>query len=411
MTAGPPFPSPPAESPRTSRQELRLAGLRLAGARHAKRPKAARLRNLLLIRPDHLGDVLFLTPGLRALRKALPGVRITLMVGPWSADVVRDNPDVDAVLTCPFPGFERRPKSDLIAPYRLLAETARRLRRDAFDAAVALRFDHWWGAWLAAEASIPTRIGYDTPETRPFLTDALSYSADRHEVLQNTRLLRRLAPDMPDLPGLTHFVIPDVDREWASEWLLGRGASDSRPLVAIHPGAGAAVKQWPPEQWAAIAGKLISERGAQVLLTGGPAERGLVDAVQRSLGQPVLDAAGQTSLGQLAALLARCRLVLGSDSGPLHLAVAVGAPTMHLYGPVDAAKFGPWGAAERHVVVRTDWPCAPCNRLDWDPAQLPAHGCIRSIAEQQVWRAASLLLGSSVEPGSDRISVAGTGVD
>jgi heptosyltransferase-2/heptosyltransferase-3 len=145
---------------------LRLAVLRVAGARHAKRPKVAQPRNVLLIRPDHLGDVLFLTPGLRAIREAMPGARITLMVGPWSADVVRDNPDADAILTCPFPGFERQSRTSAVAPYRLLADTARRLRQAAFDTAVALRFDHWWGAWLAAEAA-SRAIGYDTPERGP----------------------------------------------------------------------------------------------------------------------------------------------------------------------------------------------------------------------------------------------------
>ena len=146
-------------------------------------------RNILLIRPDHLGDLLFVTPGLHALRTALPDARLTLLVGPWNLDVVRDNPDVDAILTCPFPGFERRPKADALAPYRLLTETAKQLRGEAFDAALILRFDHWWGAWLAAEAGIPARIGYDVPETRPFLTEPVAYTADRHEVLQNTRLL------------------------------------------------------------------------------------------------------------------------------------------------------------------------------------------------------------------------------
>ena len=346
----------------------------------------------MLIRPDHLGDLLFVTPGLHGLRKALPDARLTLLVGPWNLDIVRDNPDVDAILTCPFPGFERRPKTDALAPYRLLTETARRLRGEAFDAALILRFDHWWGAWLAAEAGIPARIGYDIPETRPFLTEPVAYTTDRHEVLQNVRLLQAVAPNMDEAPGPTRFVISEHDTAWATDWLRDQGALETRPLVAIHPGAGAAIKQWPPEHWAGIARRLIKQAGAQILLTGSGAERRLVEDVKNALGLPVLDAAGQTSLGQLAALLARARLVLGSDSGPLHLAVAVGAPTVHLYGPVDSGRFGPWGQRDRHTVVQTPWPCAPCNRLDWSAAELPAHGCIPVITEEHVWRAAQTLL-------------------
>ncbi len=87
-------------------------------------------------------------------------------------------------------------------------------------------------------------------------------------------------------------------------------------------------------------------------------------------------------------MLARCTLVLGSDSGPLHLAVAVDTPTVHLYGPVSAAKFGPWGDPTRHAVLATGWPCAPCNRLDWPPAILPQHACLANITPDEVTRCA-----------------------
>ncbi len=119
--------------------------------------------------------------------------------------MVNGNLDVDAVLPCPFPGFERRPKTSAWAPYRLLRAMARLLRRHDFDAAVILRFDHWWGAWLAAAAGIPQRIGYDLPETRPFLTQAWPYQAGRHEVEQNAALLAALAPGLESNLGRPAF--------------------------------------------------------------------------------------------------------------------------------------------------------------------------------------------------------------
>jgi heptosyltransferase-2/heptosyltransferase-3 len=371
--------------------------LRSAGLRYPRRAVAASPRNVLLIRPDHLGDLLLLTPALGALRRALPDARITLLVGPWSADVVRGASYVDDVLTCPFPGFERRPKESLLAPYRLLADEAARLRPGGFDTAVVLRFDHWWGAWLAAQAGIPRRVGYDLPETRPFLTEALAYAPDRHETLQNLRLLRAVAPGVePDL-GPASYPVAEADRAWADIWLAEQRKQPGAPLVAVHPGAGAAVKQWPAERWAAVARRLIQACGAEVVVTGGPGERALADAFNSALGLPALDAAGKTTLGQLAALLGRCDLVLGSDSGPLHLAVAVGAPTVHLYGPVDAARFGPWGRPEHHAVLCTGWPCAPCNRLDWAPEEIAAHACMAEIAEEPVWQAALRILSDKGE--------------
>jgi heptosyltransferase-2/heptosyltransferase-3 len=92
--------------------------------------------------------------------------------------------------------------------------------------------------------------------------------------------------------------------------------------------------------------------------------------------------------------MARCRLVLGADSGPLHLAVAVGTPTVHLYGPVDSRTFGPWGDPARHIVLTSDMDCIPCNRLDYREDELEAHPCVRDISEAQVTEAARRLLDS-----------------
>ncbi|MGC8782584.1 MAG: glycosyltransferase family 9 protein, partial [Anaerolineae bacterium] len=155
---------------------------------------------------------------------------------------------------------------------------------------------------------------------------------------------------------------------------------------------GAAVKQWSPANWAATARRLVDLFDAQILLTGSAAERPLAQAVVAGLAMPALDATGQTDLEQLAALMERCAVVLGSDSGPLHLAVAVGTPTVHLYGPVSAVKFGPWGDPTRHVVLKSNWACAPCNRLDWPDAALPRHACMSAISVEEVVHATRSLL-------------------
>jgi ADP-heptose:LPS heptosyltransferase len=389
-------PAAPPTPPRDSRLRpaLRRAVLRAAGALYpAPQRSPEPVKSLLLIRPDHLGDLLFLTPALHGLREALPGARITLLAGPWGLPAVRDNPDLDAIEACVFPGFERWPKSGPLAPYRFLFDRAHALHEKDFDAAVILRFDHWWGAWLAAAAGIPRRIGYDRPETRPFLTQALPYRAGRHEAEQDAVLLEAAAATpAPWELGPMRFVVDEADRAWAGGWLQTRQVAAGAPLVAVHPGAGAAVKQWPAAAWAQVADQLAQAHGARILLTGAVGERGLTQAIaERMSGTPV-DAAGETTLGQLAALQERCALVIGSDSGPLHLAVAVGTPTIHLYGPVAAAVFGPWGDPARHIVLETGWPCAPCNRLDWTPDVLDRHRCMADIAPAQVLSAAGRLL-------------------
>ncbi|MFB0535455.1 MAG: glycosyltransferase family 9 protein [Anaerolineae bacterium] len=359
--------------------------------------------SILLIRPDHLGDLLFTTPALRALREAFPQARITGLVGPWAEAVVTGNPCLDEVMLCPFPGFTRQPKKSVIGPYVVLGRYARLLRGREFDLAVVLRFDHWWGALLAYLARIPRRVGYDIAEVKPFLTDAVPYIPGRHEVEQNLALVGALG-SQPPLQRFAQpwqgflsahpleFPLSAQDREFAARYLAEQGVGDDNLLVCIHPGAGAPVKLWRNEGWARVADALVEGYGVKVILTGSTSEAPLVQAIaERMASQPIV-AAGQTTLGQLAALMACCRLVLGVDSGPLHLAVAVGSPTVHLYGPVDSRTFGPWGDPARHVVITSGMDCIPCNRLDYRVDELENHRCVWGIREAQVSEAARRLL-------------------
>lgn len=402
-------------SARTVRQRIRLWGLQLVGRllraprMGAKRPhgqgslaESQRARSepgterpprerILVIRPDHLGDLLFATPALARLRQLYPEAQITALVGPWGQAALAGNPDVNVVLTCPFPGFTRRPKSSAWEPYRLLMEYAAHLRALDFDRAIVLRFDHWWGAWLAAWAGIPARLGYDLPEMRPFLTQAHPYRPGRHEVVQNLVLVD------PNLTAITsqtwplRFFPTAQDEQWADELVRSIEAPGSH-LIAVHPGSGAPVKAWRIQAWARVADALAAHYPARILLTGGPSERELVKSVANAMRRPAILLAGETTLGQLAALLRRCALALGPDSGPLHLAVAMGTPTVHLFGPVDARLFGPWGDPQRHRVLTSDWACIPCNRLDYPAAAQSEHGCVRDIAEEAVLETALELL-------------------
>ena len=345
---------------------------------------------ILVIRPDHLGDLLFTGPALRLLRATFPSARITALAGPWGKGIAERLPGIDEVMTCPFPGFTRSPKSSLLAPYRLLMRQARQL--SDFDLAIVLRFDHWWGALLSYVAGIPHRWGYDIAESRPFLTRALPYAPGHHEVAQSIRLVeagchaaqRRLDKTAPR--ARLAFAVSEEERAFAADYLLRRGVRARDRLIAIHPGAGAPVKRWPPERYAQVGDALYQRYGAKVIITGSRAELGLAWWVAADMRAEAIVAAGETTLGQLAALLARCDLVIGSDSGPLHLAVAVGTPTVHMYGPADPSLFGPWapGDEARHRILISPMGCVPCNRLDYAKEDLAEHACMEAIGVDEV---------------------------
>ena len=402
---------------RDNRQRLRLAVLRAFAAlplhpAPTGRKVGGEAPRILLIRPDHIGDVLFATPALRVLRQACPDAHLVAMVGPWGKAVIEHNPYLDEIIVCEFPAFSRRTKASFLAPYRLLQQWAGQLRSQRLDVAIVLRFDHWWGALLAYLSDIPQRLGYDIPECHPFLTEAVPYDSHCHEVEQNLTLIKaairsmgRPSPQDPLSPDFAQektldlaqqnrmdLTITPQDRDYVDRYLAERGVGAEERPIAIHPGAGAPVKLWSPESWAQVADTLATSCPARIIITGSREELDLAWSVSARMRSDAIVAGGDTSLGQLAALFERCRLVIGPDCGPLHLAVAVGTPTVHLYGPVDAAKFGPWGAAEKHVVVTSNRVCIPCDRLDYAAQELPAHPCVREIAVETVLGAVQKVL-------------------
>jgi len=383
---------------RTPRQQVRLFLLRLIPnllrpLKLSSRQSHPSPQSILLIRPDHLGDLLFTTPALRLLHEAFPQALITYLVGPWSTAIVESNPHVDEIALCPFPGFTRQKKRFFLKPYVILLRYARLLRRENFDLAIVLRFDHWWGALLAHLAGIPRRVGYDIAEVRPFLTDIVPYSSGRHEVEQNLALVEWVTSNRLRVTRAPlEFNLITEDEVFAEGYLARHGVGDSDWLICVHSGAGAPVKLWRNEAWAQVADALAQRYESKVILTGAEEEASLCRAIaERMITRPIV-AAGETSLSELAAIMARCRLVLGVDSGPLHLAVALGVPTVHLFGPVDSRAFGPWGDPAHHIVVTSEMHCIPCNRLDYAPAELHQHPCVRNITVEQVLEAVKGLI-------------------
>jgi ADP-heptose:LPS heptosyltransferase len=379
----------------------------LMASSRAKHPPGNAPR-ILLVRPDHLGDLILTTPVLKAIKDRVPRAEITMMVGPWSSGIVARHPAIDRLITCPFPGLVRAPYKK-VAPYKLLFSLARQLRREKYDLAINLRPDYWWGATLLYLANIPRRVGYALEPGRPFLSLGLSYPEAEHMAFSNLRLasagLVTLGFEPLEKP-LTpehypaQFVPTKEERAWAAERLRTEGIEEDAPLIIIPPGSGGAVKCWRSEAWAYCANTLVarltSPHPARIIVTGSASERALVEEVAQGISGKVALVTDAT-IGQLAALLERATCVLTVDNGPGHIAVAEGTPSVHLFGPIDQRIFGPWGNPERHIVIASTHRCPtcpaiPCARLDFSDAEVAEHPCVRLISEQQVLAAAEKLL-------------------
>ena len=385
-------------------------------ARNARQSVAGAPR-ILLIHPGPLGALILITPVLQALKTHLPGAHITLAVGPWSKEAVATHPAIDHLLVYRFPSYRGiSPKG--ARSYISMIRLARQLKRGRYDLAINLHRNFWWGAALIYLASIPRRIGYAVSSSPPFLTQALPFQPRQHITISHLQATsaglqalgcqRLPEPYSPERYPLSVAPTAD-DQRWVDGLLDAHKIEATTSLVVIHPGTSVEVKQWRNEAWGRCATALKRDWREQssvlFLLTGTQRERPLLEAIARATSARTLILTS-TTIGQLAALLARCRLVLGVDSGPMHLAVAQGAPTLQIFGPTDPQRYGAWGNAHRHARVTSTslcpgCPTLPCGRLHFQPAELNSHPCVRLVPEQEVI-AASLALLEGTEPTTPR---------
>ncbi len=294
-------------------------------APHLLGPVAERVpdvERIAVLRANALGDFIFALPTLDALRAAYPEAEIVLLGAPWHAKLWRDRPGpVDRVLVVPpAPGI-RSP--DPGEPGSAMADFLTTARKERFDLALQI---HGGGAnsnpmvaGLGARVTAGLRA-----EDAPPLDRWLRYVYYQHEVIRYLEVAALVgAPATTIVPTLA---VTDADRAEAAEVL---GPAD-RPRVALHPGATDTRRRWPAERFAEVARELHAD-GYEVLVTGTPGERDVVDEVVTAAGVPVRPLVGALSLGGLAGAYAGCALVVANDTGPVHLAAAVGTPTVGVY--------------------------------------------------------------------------------
>ena len=342
---------------------------------------------VLIFQPDHLGDILLSQPAVQCLRGRFPSSTLIAVVGPWSREITSMAWPVDEIVALSFPGFTRDGSGSSLAPYRQLHVEARRLEPIQARSAFILRPDAWWAAWLASRV-VPSVVTADVPRSRQFATRPIPIAVDEHAAIRAARIAAE--GDVTALPTRSSSPLHLRDVPGAStevDQLLQKHQIEER-FVVIHPGSGAAVKEWPAHRWRAVA-EALANQGSQVVLTGSSSEAELCEAIAGSDPRRV-SLAGNTSLPVLAEIMRRAAIALGPDSGPLHLAVAVGTPSVHLFGPSDAGRYGPWGDPARHRVVSAGWSCPRCG--DLSPHRGPGCGCMLAIQPDDVLDAARSVL-------------------
>ncbi|GAC1431117.1 MAG: lipopolysaccharide heptosyltransferase II [Chloroflexota bacterium] len=368
---------------------------------HAVAPlNPAKVRRILVIRIDLLGDVVLSMPAVEALREAYPHAHIAMLVLPFTRQIPASNPAVDEVITLDTnrlrPGTMRR--DGIVRCLREgLADWAQalgRLRGGQFDLCVSLC--GLMASILAFASGAPHRVGY-REESYPFLfthpVPGRRYKRVQHEVLYCLDLARAAgAPGGDRVPSLR----PDHGAGGAARDLLAReGLAPGQPYVVIHAGAtNGSAKRWPARHWAALADLLQDDLGLAVVLTGSNGDRLLAEEVAGGTRARPLLLTGRTTIAELAGVLQGATAVLSGDSGPLHMAVALGRPTVSLYGPTDPRLSGPHpGPAQPAVVLRKGIFCSPCyNHYETAECRFGNPVCMIDITPREVLAATRRVL-------------------
>jgi lipopolysaccharide heptosyltransferase II len=360
------------------------------GEESAPRPLAparwdwSQVRRVLVVRLRSIGDTVLATPSLHALRRFLPGARIDVLLEDWVAPLLEGSADLDRVLTV-------RRKSQ---PSRFAV--ARRLRAEGYDVAYNLHGGST-AALLMRASGARHRVGYADYSYASLHNHAAPPSAKlwgqpkTHSAEQQLALLGWTGVPVTDRPASRLAVVPEAAASVARRLREGARLEDGQPFALVHPAAAFDTKTWAAENFARVVEHLAA-RGLTSVAVAAPGEAALIDEVRAHSTSPL---AGFTdlSLPELTALAARASLFVGNDSGVAHVAAAVGAPQVVVFGSSNVAHWRPWTRSPAEV-VREEMPCAPCP--GYTCAEFDAPECIRRVPPARVIAAVERVLQASL---------------
>jgi ADP-heptose:LPS heptosyltransferase len=364
------------------------------------------MQKYLIINPFGIGDVLFTTPLIRAIKDRYPDS----FIGYWSnervADLLKGTAKIDKIFALSRGDIKRiykkSPVSRLIALLILIGQ----IRKERFDIAFDFSFDSRYGLWSKL-AGIKKRIGLDHKNRGRFLTDKIELKAysDKHVIEHNIDLLRFIGIE-PHIKS-PKLSISDKDRTMARVILKENGLSTADLLIGVAPGGGeswgkdAIYKQWSAEKFGDVAVRVVKELNTKVVLLGSLAEKPIAEVVLRKMGQsplgtvpifPVVDLVGKLNVKELAAIISELKLLICNDGGPAHMAAALGVSTVSIFGPVDERVYGPYPQNEKHVVVKKDLSCRPCYKDFKFAGCSNNRRCLEDISAEEVFEKVKSLL-------------------
>lgn len=352
---------------------------------------------ILIINPFGIGDCLFTTPVIRAIKDAYPDILIAYWCNARVKEIFQNNHNIYKIFSLSRGDLKKIYRKGWLEGIKSLFGLFCSIKKEKFDIVLDFSLDHWY-SFYAKILGIKKRIGFNYKRRGRFLTEKIDIKGySQKHIVGYYMLLLKIIGIRPQAGHLELFV-PDADKIRAKNCLKEFGLAQDDLLIAIAPGAGAswgqdaAFKHWPLLNFSKLIEKIVIELNAKVILLGDTSERPIADAIKGLTKCNFIDLVGKTDLLQLIALISNCRLLITNDGGPMHIAVALGVKSVSIFGPVDDLVYGPYPETDRHIVIKNNIQCRPCYRGFRLPVCKINRECLTSITVDEVFSATRRLI-------------------
>lgn len=319
---------------------------------------------LLIIQTAFLGDVVLTLPLIQAAKKHLKA-QISVVCIPSTKNILERHPSIDELVV-----FDK--KADEKGFFSMI-KFAKKLKDKKFDA-VLVPHPSFKSGLISYLAAIPERVGFSNSAGKLFFTDKISFDGKKHQSERYLGLLKHFGVD-------AGYEKPEIYIDEKDDIL-----PENKTIFGINPGSVWATKRWPAEKYAALADRISSELGGQVVIFGGSDDAVTASEVEKNMKSHAVNLAGKTTLKQLAALIKKCGVFITNDSGPMHIAAAFDVPVVAVFGPT-VREFGFFPHSPKAAVVERTMSCRPCGKHG--PVECPEKHfkCMTGISASEVFEA------------------------
>lgn len=355
--------------------------------------KTSEPERILVVRADRIGDMILTTPIFKPLKERYPLAHITCLASTLSSQLIERNPYIDSIIKYDPPWFDRPEKNKLIRDY---LNILRLLRTQKFNMAIDLRGNIFNFFFLMFLAGIRQRVSFDAAFGAFLLTHTVPFIRGKHETDYFFDIVKALGgkPEPEPQPVL---ILAEGERKYAEKFFYSQNITQDDVIIALHPGAGEnrIFKRWPEDRYCELGKVLVKRFNAKIIITGSKAEIDLASRIRNQIGENAILAAGEIChLKHLAAVLKKCYVCIGTSTGTIHVAAAMGTPVIVLCGPEDPRRWRPLG--NNHILIEKEVPCRPCRE-----GTCPYDGrCLKLISPKCVLEVIEPLLTSKIKHSS-----------